>query len=297
MSATLVGRDQPGAERAEGRAALALGPLTAALGLELALRDVVADAEAGDRRHGVLLGDIGAAIADHDRELDFPIGLHRVLRDLDVVIGADDAVRRLVEQDRLCRDRGAGLGGVIGEVQPDRDEVADVADAGADSRRTLHERERFRIQRLELGERGRGQRLAGEIRKPCLTGRAARPWHPAAPASLGRVHHNEPTSRRFSHFNRFCSGGAILCGRPERGKPVPVHGPDAWSKPSCWITEAERPIQTFLAQVCLPCRIARTQASRAAAIVAGMQRQDRNRFSKLISGAHVHCAASAQKPR
>ena len=43
----LVGRDQPGAERPEGGAALALHPLAAALRLEVALGDVVADAVAG----------------------------------------------------------------------------------------------------------------------------------------------------------------------------------------------------------------------------------------------------------
>jgi hypothetical protein len=114
---------------------------------------------------------------------------------MDVVIGADDAVRRLVEQDRLLGDRGAGLGGVIGEVEADRDEVADVPDAGADSRRALDERQRFR--------RSSALSLASEAEVSALPARSgmtpdrsrSRPWHPAGPVSPGRVRHSEAVSR------------------------------------------------------------------------------------------------------
>src|SRR4051812_19318784 len=62
----LVLGDEPGPERAEGLAALALGPLAAALDLELPLGDVVADAVAGDDVERVLLREIAGARADHD---------------------------------------------------------------------------------------------------------------------------------------------------------------------------------------------------------------------------------------
>ena len=52
--ADLVGRDQPGADRAEGVAALALVPGAAALDLVLALRDVVDDDIAGDMVQGAV---------------------------------------------------------------------------------------------------------------------------------------------------------------------------------------------------------------------------------------------------
>ena len=53
----LVGGDQPGAERVERLAALALVPLAAAVELELALGHVVGDGVAGDHRGGVSAGE------------------------------------------------------------------------------------------------------------------------------------------------------------------------------------------------------------------------------------------------
>src|SRR5204862_3062131 len=77
----LVFGDEPRPERAERLAALALGPLSAALGLEVALRDVVADAVAGDDIERVLLRQIARAAPDHDRDLAFVVELGRGLRD------------------------------------------------------------------------------------------------------------------------------------------------------------------------------------------------------------------------
>ncbi len=75
-----------------------------------------------------------AVLADDDAQLDFPVGLQRVLGQIDIVVGADDGAGRLHEQDRLGRDRRAGLGGVVGIVEADADELADLADARADAR-------------------------------------------------------------------------------------------------------------------------------------------------------------------
>ena len=58
----LVLGDEPGAERAEGLAALALGPLPGALDLKDALGDVVGEAIAGDDVERVVLAtDSGRA--------------------------------------------------------------------------------------------------------------------------------------------------------------------------------------------------------------------------------------------
>ena len=104
----------------------------AALDLEFALGDVVADAVAGDVVQRVVLLDVAWRVvpmttASSTSQSVFcePRGMH------DVVVGADDAARRLVEDDRLGRDRRAGFGGVVGIVEADGDEFARLADAGA----------------------------------------------------------------------------------------------------------------------------------------------------------------------
>ena len=45
------------------------------------------DAEAGDVLHRVLLRDVLRGLADDHSELDFPVGLLRPARNLDVVVG------------------------------------------------------------------------------------------------------------------------------------------------------------------------------------------------------------------
>src|SRR3954447_11851164 len=96
-----IGRRDPGTERVERRAVLALVPLAPAFELELAFADVIADGVAGDH-----LGGIGAQVeiagrpSDHHRQLDLVVGLDRAARDQHVVGGADDRVRGLHEQDR-----------------------------------------------------------------------------------------------------------------------------------------------------------------------------------------------------
>src|SRR5207253_5976189 len=58
-----------------------------------------------------------------------------------VVVRPADAGRHLVEDDRLFRNRRAGLGRVVGIVEADGDEVADPADAGAEPRIAANERQ------------------------------------------------------------------------------------------------------------------------------------------------------------
>src|SRR5437764_1362376 len=86
----LVGGDQPRPHWAEGVAALALGPLAAALELVFALGDVIDDAIAGDVLGRVMYRDIERLRADDDAELDLVIGLLRALRDDHVIVRAAD---------------------------------------------------------------------------------------------------------------------------------------------------------------------------------------------------------------
>jgi hypothetical protein len=81
-----------------------------------------------------LAGDVGGALADDDGDLDSQSSFEEPRGTMTSSFGPDDAGRRLVEEDRLRRDRRAGFGRVIGEVQADRDEVADAADGRADPR-------------------------------------------------------------------------------------------------------------------------------------------------------------------
>ena len=62
-----------------------------------------------------VLRHVARARADDEGELDLVVDLCRALRDHHVVVRADDAGRRLVEEDRLVRDRRAGLLGVVGD--------------------------------------------------------------------------------------------------------------------------------------------------------------------------------------
>src|SRR3546814_10823855 len=70
--------------------------------------------------------DIAAGLADHDTQLDFPIGLGAAARDHDVVIGADEARNGLGEEDRFGWGLESGLARMIGLIEADREEFADA---------------------------------------------------------------------------------------------------------------------------------------------------------------------------
>ncbi len=149
----LVLGDEPRPDRPEGLAAFALVPLAAgALDLEGALGDVVRHEIAGD---GVLrLGavEIARALADDDAELDLVVELGRFARRDGIVVRPADAGDRLVEDDRLLRDRHAGFRGVVGIVELDGDEIAHLADAGAEPRLAADGFEALEVGLLDLGE-------------------------------------------------------------------------------------------------------------------------------------------------
>src|SRR5207247_2013668 len=87
-----------------------------------------ASAMARDMGERVSLVDVGAAASDDERQLDLPVGLLRIFGNDDVVVGADDAARVLGKDDRLLRHLRAGLGGMVGVVEADAEELAHVAD-------------------------------------------------------------------------------------------------------------------------------------------------------------------------
>ena len=91
---------------------------------------------------------------------------------IDVVVRADDRAGRLHEDDRLGRHRGAGLGGMVGVVEADADELADAGDAGADARhRRIDQRQAVGIEPAQLGRappdraprRAMSRDMAGEV--------------------------------------------------------------------------------------------------------------------------------------
>ena len=132
--------------------------------LELALRHVVADAIARDMGERLRFADVACARADHDREFDLPVGLFRVLRDDDVVVRPDDAGGGLVEQQGLLGDRHAGLGRVVGIIEADGDEIADLAEARADPGRSAHRRQGLRLDFGEPRKSARSEHVGVDIR-------------------------------------------------------------------------------------------------------------------------------------
>ncbi len=104
--------------------------------------------------HGILLADVAGARTDDEGDLHLPVhvvGAHGIH---DVVVGADDAVGRLAEQDRLLGDLLLGLLGVIGEVEPDRDEVARAGNWRSEPRARRRQRQRLGIETAQVIERG-----------------------------------------------------------------------------------------------------------------------------------------------
>src|SRR5689334_2408760 len=71
----LVGSDDPRTDRGESVGALALGPLPAAIHLKFAFGNIVNDAVASDVFGRVVSRDIPRQGADHDAELNLPVGL------------------------------------------------------------------------------------------------------------------------------------------------------------------------------------------------------------------------------
>src|SRR5436190_17051131 len=118
--AELRHRNERFAERAEGVEPLAARPLLVAV-LQVARRDVVRAAVAGDEVERVVLGDPAPGAADLDSELRLGVDVRRLRRDNDRLAAADQRVGELPEEERLRRRLPSRL--------PD---VAQVVEAGAE---------------------------------------------------------------------------------------------------------------------------------------------------------------------
>ena len=111
----------------------------------------------------VLLLHVARALADHEGDLDLVVELERALGDHHVVVGTDDAVGELVEEDGLLGNLRAGLLGVVDVVEAHGDEVVHVADRGAQAHALRRRRQRLGVELAQLVEAGVAQRLAGDV--------------------------------------------------------------------------------------------------------------------------------------
>ncbi len=142
---------------------LALGPLTQALDLEIALGDVVADTIAGDVIERIGLGNVFGTGADDGGDFDFPVELGRTARLFYRVVGAAQRGVGLQEEDRFGGNRIPGLLGVVAIIQPNGDEFRDAGHGRTQPRLAVDGREFGGIEAGELGQRGRRIGLAIEV--------------------------------------------------------------------------------------------------------------------------------------
>src|SRR6185295_8266441 len=154
---------EPWPKRAEAVAALALVPGAAALDLEFALGDVVADEVAGDIVERLLLRHIARRAADGDGQFDLPVGLLRVLGNGDGVVGAGDRTDSLREDNGFLGRCRARFGGVIGIVEADGDDLADARDRRTKALLPAHHRQALDLQPAQRLEAGRRQRRAVDL--------------------------------------------------------------------------------------------------------------------------------------
>src|SRR5271166_171559 len=141
----LVGGHKPRAQWTERIEALALDPLSAAVGLPVALRHVVGETIAGDVRKRVLTADALRFDADDEGQLYLPIHRLGTLRLHNIVVWALDAGDRLIKHQRVLGNRHARFSGVLAVVKADRDELARAANGGANSRTFRHSRHLFEV--------------------------------------------------------------------------------------------------------------------------------------------------------
>src|SRR5882757_7286715 len=154
---------EPRADRAKRVVRLALGPLPAALLLEIAFRDIVADAVAGDVIERVSLGNVFGAGTDNGGDFDFPVEFLGFARFFDRIVRTAQGGVGLQEKDRLGRNRVSGLLGVIDIVQADGDEFRNAGHRRAESRLAVDGGKRGRIERREFCERCRRIGFAVEV--------------------------------------------------------------------------------------------------------------------------------------
>src|SRR5699024_108430 len=165
-------------------------------------------------------GQVGGLGADHHAQLDLPVDLLRARRDLDVVVGADDGVGVLVEQDRHRGRFRPGLRGVRGIVLADAQHGLRAGDGGADA---------LRLRALPDGQLTGGERLAhprdavaGEEVAVDLPGEVAEAvGHPLADDSRLLLAQRAQTSQFHGHSVHDRARTPSLPGRA-RTSPTPI---------------------------------------------------------------------------
>ncbi len=158
-----IGGYQPRTGRAEGIATLALDPLRTALLLELTLGDIIDQHIAGHVVESVLDVDITAGLADDEAEFDFPVHLGRIERLHDIVIGAAQRRGRLGEIDRFRRHRQVRFGGMVGIVEANGDDLADIGDRHAIAWLAFDDRQGVQVLRLQLGQLRQAHLVGGNV--------------------------------------------------------------------------------------------------------------------------------------
>src|SRR4029077_7958606 len=155
---------EPGTDRPESLAALALVPLAAAaLDLEHALGYIVAQEISGNGVLCLVLRQIARPLANDDAEFDLPVELARFVRGDRVVVRPANAARGLVKDDRLLRNRHARFRRVVGIVESDGNEVADTANAGAKSRLAGYRLHPLEVCLPDFRKAARGEHLAIDV--------------------------------------------------------------------------------------------------------------------------------------
>ena len=146
----LVSGDEPRSDRAEGVAALALGPLTGPLALQGPFGHIISEEVARNMIESPRLGYILRLRSNHDPELDLPVQLVGAAGSDDVVIGADDRARRFHKHNGLGGRRIARLSRVIDVIKPNTDELSYAAETGSDPIYLANDRQRFWVARCNL---------------------------------------------------------------------------------------------------------------------------------------------------
>ncbi|MCY1369401.1 hypothetical protein D9M69_564390 [compost metagenome] len=107
--------------------------------------------------------DVACLRADDHAEFDFPVGLDRALGQHHRVVRALDAAGGLHEDDGLLGHRQARFGRVVGVVQADGDELADVGHGAAEARLALDQRQLVELGLAQLGEGGIAELVGTDV--------------------------------------------------------------------------------------------------------------------------------------
>ena len=137
----LVCGDKPRANRPKRVAGFALGPLAGQFCLKMPLGHVIRNAIAGYIIQCGVNTDIFAAFANDHAKLYLPVAMLRMARQHHRVVRTDNRRIGFHEQDRMFGNSHAGLGRMIGIIQPDAQELANRTNTRANPDTGIHRRQ------------------------------------------------------------------------------------------------------------------------------------------------------------